>query len=142
MRRRPPPISLADDLLEGRGSDYFANHPTVDKAALVTDINIDEDVMLWPLKDVVAIGTEHSTLEGVVGHTVERLNLVSSPDPAPEKVFFIRGDQYSFVRQGVPSLFLIAGFKSDDPNVNPANIMEEWETQIYHQPQDDMQQPG
>lgn len=124
------------------GSDYFANHPTVDKAALVANINMDEDVMLWPLKDVVALGAEHSTLEGVVERAAQRLNLVSSPDPAPEQVAFIRSDQYSFVRQGVPSLSLIAGFKSDDSSVNPAKIMEEWETKIYHHPQDDMQQPG
>jgi hypothetical protein len=37
---------------------------------------------------------------------------------------------------------LSAGFKSDDPSINPAKIMEEWEHKIYHHPQDDMQQPG
>ena len=124
------------------GSEYFANHPTVDKNALVANINMDEDMMLWPLKDVVAIGAEHSTLEGVVKRAAQQLNLVSSPDPAPEQVYFIRSDQYSFVRQGIPSLALTAGFKSDDPSISPAKIMEQWETKIYHQPQDDMQQPG
>jgi Zn-dependent M28 family amino/carboxypeptidase len=124
------------------GSDYFANHPTVDKAALIANINMDEDVMLWPLEDVVALGAEHSTLAGVVTRATRRMNLVASPDPQPEQVSFIRSDQYSFVRQGVPSFSLSAGFKSNDPSVDPAKIMAAWETNIYHHPQDDMQQAG
>jgi hypothetical protein len=124
------------------GSDYYASNPTVPKASLVANVNMDEDVMLWPLKDVVAIGAEHSTLEGVVARAAERLHLATSPDPAPEQVSFIRSDQYSFVRQGIPSLSLSAGFKSDDPKIDPAKIMTEWAHTVYHHPQDDMRQPG
>lgn len=124
------------------GSDYFANNPTIPKSSMIANINMDEDVMLWPLEDVVALGAEHSTLEGDVERATKRLHLVSSPDPEPEQVAFIRSDQYSFVRQGIPSLSLSAGFKSDDPGIAPAKIMEEWEHKIYHHPQDDMQQPG
>ncbi len=98
--------------------------------------------MLQFLEDIVALGAEHSTLDAVVARAVQRLNLASSPDPAPEQVGFIRSDQYSFVRQGVPAFSLMAGFKSSDPNVDPAKIMENWETQFYHHPQDDMNQPG
>jgi hypothetical protein len=124
------------------GSDYFASNPTVSKSSMVANINMDEDVMLWPLRDVVALGAEHSTLEGVVERATRRLHLVSSPDPEPEQVGFIRSDQYSFVRQGIPAFSLSAGFKSDDPSIQPAKIMDEWEHKIYHHPQDDMQQPG
>jgi hypothetical protein len=124
------------------GSDYFANNPTVPKSSMIANINMDEDVMLWPLEDVVALGAEHSTLEGVVERAAKRLHLVSSPDPQPEQVAFIRSDQYSFVRQGIPSFSLSAGFKSDDANIQPAKIMEEWEHKLYHNPKDDMQQPG
>jgi hypothetical protein len=124
------------------GSDYFANNPTILKSSMIANINMDEDVMLWPLEDVVALGAEHSTLEGDVERATQRLHLVSSPDPEPEQVAFIRSDQYSFVRQGIPSLSLSAGFKSNDPGIQPAKIMEEWDHKIYHHPQDDMQQPG
>jgi len=124
------------------GSDYFATNPTVGQSSMIANINMDEDVMLWPLKDVVALGAEHSTLEGVVERATQRLHLVSSPDPQPEQVGFIRSDQYSFVRQGIPAFSLSAGFKSDDPSIQPAKIMEDWEHKIYHHPQDDMQQPG
>jgi hypothetical protein len=124
------------------GSDYFASNPTVPKASMIADINMDEDVMLWPLEDVVALGAEHSTLGGVVERATQRLHLVSSPDPQPEQVDFIRSDQYSFVRQGIPAFSLSAGFKSEDPAIQPAKIMEDWDHRIYHHPQDDMQQPG
>ena len=124
------------------GSDYFASNPTVPRSSIVADINIDEDLMLWPLRDVVALGAEHSSLEAVVGRAAARLKLGVAPAPAPEQVDFIRSDQYSFVRQGIPSIDLEAGFGSDNPNIKPAAIADNWDTNFYHSPQDDMQQPG
>ena len=124
------------------GSDYFASNPTVSKDDIIANINMDEDVMLWPMKDIIALGAEHSSLQSVVDRAAQRLGIVVSPDPAPEQVAFVRSDQYSFVRQGIPSMALGAGVKSDDPNIRPAEIFENWDQQYYHQPKDDMQQPG
>lgn len=124
------------------GSDYFAQNPTVPKAAVVANVNMDEDLMLWPLRDIVAFGAEHSSLEAVVQKAGARLHLTESPDPSPEEVVFIRSDQYSFVKQGVPAIFPVPGFKSEDPKIKPAEIFKNWEASRYHQPQDDMEQPG
>jgi Peptidase family M28 len=124
------------------GSDYFATYPTVPKANLVADINIDEILMLWPIKDVIAFGAEHSSLEKDVEMAAERLHLRESPDPMPQEVIFIRSDQYSFVKQGIPAVMLTPGFASDDANLHPAELFEKWEQTRYHQPQDDMNQPG
>jgi hypothetical protein len=124
------------------GSDYFAHYPTVKKSSVVANVNMDEDVMLWPLRDIVAFGAEHSSLDAVVKKAAARLHLSESPDPNPEEVVFIRSDQYSFVKQGVPAIFPVAGFKSDDPKIKPADIFKNWEETRYHQPQDDMDQPG
>jgi hypothetical protein len=125
-----------------RGSDYFAHYPTVNKGDLIANVNMDEDVMLWPLRDIIAYGAEHSTLEGIVERAAQRLKLSVSPDPAPEEAIFIRSDQYSFVKQGIPAVFPVAGFKSTDPAIDPAAIFKKWEQTRYHEPQDDMQQPG
>jgi Peptidase family M28/PA domain len=124
------------------GSDYFAHYPTVPAGSLVANVNMDEDAMLWPLRDIVAFGAEHSSLGGVVERAAHRLHLSHSPDPMPQQVVFIRSDQYSFVKQGIPAIFPIAGFKSSDPKIDPAAIFEKWEETRYHQPQDDMEQPG
>jgi len=98
--------------------------------------------MLWPLRDIVAFGAEHSSLDGVIKKATERLHLVESPDPMPEEVIFIRSDQYSFVKQGIPSVMPSPGFKSDDSKVDPSAIFAKWEAERYHQPQDDIDQPG
>src|SRR5579864_4261078 len=79
------------------GSDYYAHYPTASKAAIVANVNVDEDLMLWPLRDIIAYGGEHSSLEGVAERAAKRLQLSVSPDPAPEETIFIRSDQYSFV---------------------------------------------
>ena len=44
------------------GSRAFAEHPTVDKAALVADVNMDMPLPLWPLKHLGVYGGEESTL--------------------------------------------------------------------------------
>jgi hypothetical protein len=124
------------------GSDYFAHYPTVSSRNIVANVNMDEDVMLWPLRDIIAYGAEHSSLEGVVEKAAKRLQLSVSPDPEPEETIFIRSDQYSFVKQGIPAVFPVAGFKSSDPSIDPAAIFKTWEQTRYHEPQDDMQQPG
>jgi hypothetical protein len=124
------------------GSDYFAHYPTVPKNSLVANVNTDEDLMLWPLQDIVAFGAEHSSLEAVVQRVGAQLKIAESPDPMPEEVIFIRSDQYSFVKAGVPAVMLTPGFKSTDAAVKPQEIFEKWEATRYHQPQDDMQQPG
>ena len=124
------------------GSDYFAHYPTVAKESMVANLNMDEDAMLWPLEDIVAFGAEHSTLQGVMEAAAKRMNLSLSPDPLPEEVVFIRSDQYSFVKQGVPAVFPVAGFKSSDPKIKPIEIFKNWEATRYHHPNDDMNQPG
>jgi hypothetical protein len=124
------------------GSDYFAHYPPVDKSHLVADINIDGNAaLLWPIEDVIARGSEHSTLSVAAREAAARLKLEVSPDPSPELVFFIRSDQYSFVKQGIPAVFLGAGRKSSDPKINPQEIITKWRQTIYHKPQDDMNQP-
>ena len=123
------------------GSDYFAHHPTVARGSLIADINIDGAPLLWPMEDLVAYGAEHSTLAAAVRETAARLNIDVSPDPRPQQVLFVRSDQYSFVRQGVPSIFLSWGTKSTNPNIKPEEIHNAFLANRYHKPQDDMNQP-
>ena len=82
------------------GSDYFAHYPTVAKSAIVADVNMDEDMMLWPLEDIVAYGAEHTSLSAVVNEAAVRLHLTISPDSHPEQVIFIRSDRVCVCEAG------------------------------------------
>jgi hypothetical protein len=123
------------------GSDYFSRFPTVPKESMVANINMDEDLMLWPLEDLIVYGADHSSLGSVAEQAAKRLHLELSPDTQPEQVFFIRSDQYAFVKQGVPAIAASAGTKSSNASINAKEIDKYWEERIYHQPQDDMTQP-
>jgi Zn-dependent M28 family amino/carboxypeptidase len=60
-----------------------------------------------------------------MGAVTARLSFDVSRDPCPpEFVFFIRSEQYSFVKQGIPSVFLSAGTKSSVPNIATADHHE------------------
>jgi len=123
------------------GSDYFAHYPTVPSFALVANVNLDMPLFLFPPADLVAFGAEHSSLEGVVGDAIVAEEFVLAPDPFPEEVLFIRSDQYSFVRQGVPAVYLVPGFTSRDPNVNGPEVFGEHLRRHYHRPSDDLSLP-
>jgi hypothetical protein len=123
------------------GSDYFAHFPTVAKDALVADINMDGAALLWPVENVTVHGADHSTLGIDVQAAATQSNLEVSPDLRPELVFFVRSDQYSFVKQGIPAVFANSGLHSSDPKIKPEEIIAKWRATIYHKPQDDMSQP-
>ncbi len=70
------------------------------------------------------------------------LGLKISPDPFPEQVVFIRSDHYSFIKKGIPALFIKSGFMTvPQDTVNRAKSDLGWRSTIYHTPQDDMNQP-
>jgi Peptidase family M28 len=69
------------------------------------------------------------------------MGIVESPDPMPEQVVFIRSDQYSFVKQGIPAVMPSPGFKSPDGS-KAFGIAMKWMDDTYHEPNDDMNQPN
>jgi hypothetical protein len=122
------------------GSDYFAAHATVPVSEIVAAINLDMALMLHTLVDVIAFGAEHSTLAGAVDRAAARLDLDVSEDPLPEEVMFVRSDQFSFVRRGIPALFVISGLSGGDATVDGRESWRQWMRTTYHTPQDDMSQ--
>jgi Zn-dependent M28 family amino/carboxypeptidase len=106
----------------------------------VANVNLDGLSLLYPLRELVALGAEHSTLDSTVARAARRLDITLAPDPFPQEVFFVRSDQYSFVRRGVPSLFPFMGMRSDS-GVDAGARFREWLATRYHTPQDDLDQP-
>jgi Peptidase family M28 len=124
------------------GSDFFAHFPSVPLKSIVANVNIDgAPGLYYPMKDVVALGAEHSTMGNEVTAAARQIGYELSPDPMPEEVMFIRSDQYSFVLQGVPAVDVTDGIKATDPNVNGLEVIKKWLTTRYHTPLDNMDQP-
>lgn len=123
-----------------QGADYFVQHPTVPREAIVANINIDMPVALAPLADVTAFGAENSTLGAVVERAAAAEGVAVTPDSKPEEVIFVRSDQYAFVRAGIPALYIDEGMRSTDPTQDQAARVEAFRKERYHQPGDDLSQ--
>lgn len=121
------------------GSEYFARNPPVE-GELVANVNMDGVLMFHPFRDFVAFGADHSTIREPVQKAAEMLNLKVSPDFMPEEVIFIRSDQYSFVREGVPAVYPFVGTDTGNPSIDGEKILREWMASTYHKPTDDMRQ--
>ena len=119
------------------GSDYFATYPTVPADAIIANVNLDMPLLLYPLADVIAFGAQHSNLDAPIARAAEAEGLGLTPDPIPEEVLFIRSDQYSFVRKGIPSVFLVPGFTSSDPTIDGGALFRGHLATHYHRPSDD-----
>jgi Zn-dependent M28 family amino/carboxypeptidase len=121
------------------GSHYFTANPTVPKSDIVADLNFDMPLPLWPLKMVYLPGETESTLGADARAVGATQGIAVVPDPNPDRNVFIRADQYSFVREGVPALFMKFGFLKNTPEYQ---IEHDWRANRYHSPSDDLEQPG
>jgi hypothetical protein len=139
----PPKRSIIFIALTGEerglvGSDYYAHYPSVPSESIIANVNLDMPLFLYPLADIIAFGAEHSSLQAVIDDAIAEEGFALLPDPMPEEVIFIRSDQYSFVKQGVPSVFLVPGFTSSDADIDGEKLWRGFLQTYYHQPSDDL----
>jgi Zn-dependent M28 family amino/carboxypeptidase len=120
------------------GSRYFANRIPMPGAKLVANLNTDMFLPLFPLKSVVVQGLEESDLAGDLKRVARPLGIEVLSDPEPERNAFVRSDQYSFIRTGVPALSLKVGFTKDSAE---HQLVKRWRSERYHAPSDDLNQP-
>ena len=118
------------------GSDFLAAQAVAADARIVANINIDMPMLFAPVRDFVALGAEHSSLGALARNAVAAQGYRLSPEAAPEEVSFIRSDQYSFIRHGVPALVLNGGYQARDAQTDISALMKEFRATHYHQPSD------
>ncbi len=123
------------------GSDYFVNNPTVPVDSIVTNINLDMPLFLYPVADLIAFGSQHSSLQAVVESSSHAEGFTFSEDPMPEERLFVRSDQYSFVRAGIPAVYLVTGFNSNDPEIDGEELFKDHLKNHYHDVSDDLSRP-
>ncbi len=120
------------------GSKYFAAHPTVPIKSIVADVNVDMFLPIVPLKILRIQGIAESDLGERAAAVAQSLGIKPIADPEPLRNAFIRSDQYSFIKKGVPAVKVDVGFELDTPE---QKIFKDWLTNRYHAPSDDVNQP-
>jgi Zn-dependent M28 family amino/carboxypeptidase len=119
------------------GSEYFAGHPTV-SGPLVANINIDSVWSMFPLRALEVLGVEESTLGDDIRALGAEAGVEIHSAYEPDRVLFIRSDQYNFIKRGVPALFPGIGYDRGSPE---ERLAHEWTRVRYHSPADDAKQP-
>ena len=120
------------------GSKYFAAQPTVASDRIVANINLDMFLPLYPLKVIEVQGLTESSLGDTVRAAAKELGVDVQTDREPEQNRFIRSDQYSFIRRGIPALAFKFGYEFGSPE---EKIRRDWVRDVYHKPNDDTKQP-
>ena len=121
------------------GSDYFAEHPPIPAGrALVANLNTDMFLPLNPLRQLLVNGLEESDLADDVRRAAGRAGIEVITDPEPERNAFVRSDQFSFIRRGIPALSLKVGFSLDTPE---HERVLRWRQERYHGVEDEVTQP-
>ena len=118
------------------GAESFANNPPVPIESIVSVIDLDQPLLLYPFTDVIAFGGDHSTMGASIANAVAKAGVTLSPDPMPGETIFVRSDHYTFVKRGVPALLLATGFANGGKAA-----WEHFLSTNYHQPSDDINQP-
>jgi Zn-dependent M28 family amino/carboxypeptidase len=120
------------------GSKYFATHPTVPAKSIVADVNVDMFLPIVPLKMLKILGMDESDLGANAAKIAQSMGIKPIADPEPLRNAFIRSDQYSFIKKGVPAVKIDVGFELGTPE---QKVFKEWLTNRYHAPSDDVNQP-
>jgi Zn-dependent M28 family amino/carboxypeptidase len=120
------------------GSRYYVTRALQRRVHIVADVNSDMVLPLFALERLIVFGLEESDLADDVRAVAAPLSILVQGDPEPQRNRFIRSDQYSFIRRGIPSIALKFGFEPDSPQ---AAVEREWFATRYHAPADDPSQP-
>jgi Zn-dependent M28 family amino/carboxypeptidase len=120
------------------GSRAYAEHAVANGTNVIANINSDMFLPLYPMKNLLVFGLEESTLGDDARAVAAELGLQVQTDPQPQRNRFIRSDQYSFIRVGIPSLALKVGYAPGSPE---EAIDQQWFKERYHAPSDDLAQP-
>jgi len=94
-----------------KGSEYFAQYPTVPVEGIIMNINLDMVGRNHP-DTVTAIGREYTNLGELADQVVEEnpeIGLEIILDPEPEDQSFFRSDHLHFVKLDIPAIFFSTG---------------------------------
>ena len=117
------------------GSTHFARNPTVPRQSIVANLNYDMALPLFPLRSVLVLGAEESSIGDAARAVGAATGIPLSPDPFPDRNSFIRSDQYSFIQEGIPAVAFKFGFAAGTPEAEADRVFR---AERYHRPSDEV----
>jgi len=120
------------------GSRAYVNGALARHERIVANLNTDMFLPLYPMRQIMVFGLDESELGDDVRAIAAEIGIGVQPDPQPLRNRFIRSDQYSFIRAGIPALATKVGFAADTPE---AELEHQWTATRYHALGDDITQP-
>jgi hypothetical protein len=123
------------------GSDYFAHNPTVPIESIVANINLDMPILTNAFDQLIGFGAQHSSLGPYMEKAVSSQGMTLIPDPMPEQSIFVRSDQYSFVKKGIPAVYLVTGDNADMVFEAHEISNQDFLIEHYHKPSDQLDLP-
>ncbi len=120
------------------GSQYYAENPLLPLDKTVAAINMDALNIFGKTKDMTMIGYGKSELDTYAAEVLESRGRYVAPDPHPERGSFFRSDHFSFVKVGVPTLYLTSGsnYVGHDKEWGE-EVSQQWIIEKYHKPGDE-----
>ncbi|MEP6939179.1 MAG: M28 family peptidase [Rudaea sp.] len=119
------------------GSEWFVAHPTLAKARIAANINLDQLRPIFPLALMTVHALDDTSLGDDVRAVAAGMGIAVQSDPEPERNLLRRADQWNFLQAGIPATAFVFGYT---PGSESERIYREWYRTGYHKPQDDLQQ--
>lgn len=120
------------------GARWFVDRPTLPKARLAADINLDQLRPIFPLALLTIHALDDTTLGDDARAVAAAMRVDVQPDPEPERNLLRRADQWPFLQAGIPATAFVFGYR---PGTDSERIYRRWYKTGYHKPQDDLAQP-
>ncbi|MDQ2891538.1 MAG: M28 family peptidase [Pseudomonadota bacterium] len=119
------------------GARWFVAHPTIPKARIAADINLDQLRPIFSLKLLTVHALDTTTLGADVRAVATGLGIAVQRDPEPERNLLRRADHWPFLQAGIPATAFVFGYR---PGTTSEAIYRQWYKTGYHKPQDDLDQ--
>ena len=120
------------------GSEYYAANPTFAPGRIAANLNYDGGNIWGHTHDVTFVGLGKSTVDEIVTMIAGEQGRVVKPDQFADRGYFYRSDQFSFVKIGVPAMYLDTGTDFVDRPPEWGRAQQNHYTEVnYHQPTDE-----
>lgn len=119
------------------GSEYYADNPSFPLETTVAAISLDCLLPIGRARNFGTHGYEDSTLHDLLLAAGSRQGRYFTPDAKPEANLWMRSDQYSFAKRGVPSTFFASGQDLVEGGLAQGQqVSDAYRQSDYHRPSD------